>query len=603
MDPTEIIQKAVTLLATLSQDGNLNMTTATNSTTSADAPATTINAAATGISSLLTMLLSFSALRDWLKLFVIGGLIETCRRLLFSAWAVVVESFWITATFDYDDDSYNWIMYWLSKHPKWGRARTVEVSTRSFGLNSPAVTVEGDEASDANRRLAYLPSFSETYSLWYKRRYMCVTRTKVQESYYRTSETLQIKILARDHNALTQLLLDAKKSYQAAQEHLITVYASDTCNNWRQVATRPKRPMKSIVLDPGIKDLILDDARDFLESKTWYQERGIPFRRGYLLYGAPGSGKTSIIQSLAGELGLDVYVISLSRMGLDDSSLSELISELPEKCIALMEDIDAAFHRGLNRNMDDDVEKQNLPPDEKDREPKEDEKPSRITLSGLLNALDGVGAQEGRILFATTNRYGALDPALCRPGRMDMHIEFKLASKFQATELYQCFYLPTESKVTEKSDKVSEKQSEKDDDDSAYASGSSSATSSEPGDLIDLSDTPPPTPSPVSLLASQSHRLRAPKLSAKQVAVLAARFAESIPEREVSMASLQGYLMTYKTRPVEAANEASAWAEKQRAEKEKRKKSLTTTRAPSAPAPAPVPTTVDASTSTSPTES
>lgn len=55
------------------------------------------------------------------------------------------------------------------------------------------------------------------------------------------------------------------------------------CNNWRQVATRPKRPMKSIVLDPGIKDLILGDARDFLESKTWYQERGIPFRRGYLL--------------------------------------------------------------------------------------------------------------------------------------------------------------------------------------------------------------------------------------------------------------------------------------------------------------------------------
>lgn len=84
-------------------------------------------------------------------------------------------------------------MYWLSKHPKWGKARTVEVSTRSFGLSSPVVTVEDDEASDANRRLAYLPSFSETYSLWHQRRYMSITRTKVQESYYRTSETLQIK--------------------------------------------------------------------------------------------------------------------------------------------------------------------------------------------------------------------------------------------------------------------------------------------------------------------------------------------------------------------------------------------------------------------------
>jgi chaperone BCS1 len=49
------------------------------------------------------------------------------------------------------------------------------------------------------------------------------------------------------------------------------------------VASRPKRPLCSIVLDPGIKDLLIDDAREFLESKTWYNERGIPFRRGYLL--------------------------------------------------------------------------------------------------------------------------------------------------------------------------------------------------------------------------------------------------------------------------------------------------------------------------------
>jgi mitochondrial chaperone BCS1 len=54
-------------------------------------------------------------------------------------------------------------------------------------------------------------------------------------------------------------------------------------NEWRHVASRPKRPLCSIVLDPGIKDLLIDDAREFLESKTWYNERGIPFRRGYLL--------------------------------------------------------------------------------------------------------------------------------------------------------------------------------------------------------------------------------------------------------------------------------------------------------------------------------
>src|SRR6266851_8044284 len=77
---------------------------------------------------------------------------------------------------------------------------------------------------------------------------------------------------------------------------------------------------------------------------------GIPFRRGYLLYGAPGSGKTSIIHSLAGELGLDIYIISLSKTGLDDTALGSLISSLPEQCIAIMEDIDAAFTHGLTRD-------------------------------------------------------------------------------------------------------------------------------------------------------------------------------------------------------------------------------------------------------------
>lgn len=155
-------------------------------------------------------------------------------------------------------------------------------------------------------------------------------------------------LLTWDHRLLNSLLIEAKKSYEAAQENTISIYVSDTSNNWRHIASRPKRPLTSIVLDPGIKDLLHNDARDFLKSKSWYAARGIPFRRGYLLvcsplpaiisrypfmpnlqYGAPGSGKTSIIHSLAGELGLDVYVISLSRVGLDDTALNEIISELP----------------------------------------------------------------------------------------------------------------------------------------------------------------------------------------------------------------------------------------------------------------------------------
>lgn len=274
-----------------------------------------------------------------------------------------------------------------------------------------------------------------------------------------------------------------------------------------------------------------------------------------------------MIHSLAGELGLDVYVISLSRVGLDDTALSELITDLPSKCIALMEDIDAAFHHGVNRDWDEsssDSALDSSKPGENKTQGQNgpQSSASRITLSGLLNALDGVGAHEGRILYATTNKYAALDPALCRPGRMDLHVEFKLASQYQAKELFRCFYLPSDSAV----------------DDDAKAT-SDSGYSTPKCNLIDLDSIdenlkPVPTEKDATapIYGGSSHRGRAPQLTSCEVSELAANFAASIPEREFSMASLQGYLMAYKTKPYNAVKEADAWVEKERAERlEKRK--------------------------------
>ena len=277
-------------------------------------------------------------------------------------------------------------------------------------------------------------------------------------------------ILGGSHQIVQDLLAEARECWQKAKGERVSVYASGTRNKWHLITSRPKRPLKSIILDTGVKEAILEDALDFLYSKEWYLERGIPFRRGYLLvslhphphdahasfpnrlwYGAPGSGKTSLIQSIAGELNLDVYVISLSQAGLDDSSLRGLISDLPEHCIALMEDIDAAFHHTLTRDLPgegetpEETKGPNVPTVPQERS-------SRLSLSGLLNALDGVGVQEGRLLFATTNRYEALDAALRRPGRMDVHVGFKLASRYQVGELFRRFYLPSpRTSITQRS--------------------------------------------------------------------------------------------------------------------------------------------------------
>ena len=160
-----------------------------------------------------------------------------------------------------------------------------------------------------------------------------------------------------------------------------------------------------------------------------------------------------MIHALAGALQLDVYVVSLSASWISDSTLTTLMGRVPARCVVLLEDLDAAFTRSTSR----DVSAQD---DDKDGDKKDGEEGDKATagfsmsrkrrdqlsdvntlsLSGLLNALDGVAAAEGRLLFATTNHLEKLDPALSRPGRMDVWIEFRNASKWQAEALFRNFF-------------------------------------------------------------------------------------------------------------------------------------------------------------------
>lgn len=162
------------------------------------------------------------------------------------------------------------------------------------------------------------------------------------------------------------------------------------------MTSKSKRPWKSITLAEGVKDFLLKDVKEFFANEDWFKDRGLPFRRGILLYGIPGTGKTSTVHAIASELELPVYILLLSLKDMDDSKLADMMSGLPKRCILLLEDIDCAFKS-------------------RTAEKKDDNNTSTITLSGLLNSIDGLFAPEGRLLFATTNHIEHLDPALIRP--------------------------------------------------------------------------------------------------------------------------------------------------------------------------------------------
>ncbi|KAG2057581.1 P-loop containing nucleoside triphosphate hydrolase protein [Suillus hirtellus] len=365
---------------------------------------------------------SANAIQDTLKLVVIGGTVETARRASAGAWHTFLDSFFLTAHFSQEDYPYDWLMHWLSKQPAWGRSREFEITTRTVGRNGLTQSTTGDldeededEEEDAlvhgrrKRKVAFMPSIDTTHTIYYRGHWLRITRTKRYPDYGHGS-ALKISVIARNNDILKKLVLEAKREYEKDAEHRVHIFMADTTYGcWRWNGARQKRPMSSIVLQPGVKDMLLADCKDFLCSEDWYAERGIPFRRGYLLHGVPGSGKTSLIHSLAGELGLDIYVVSLSSKGMSDNTLTTLMGHVPSRCILLLEDLDAAFTRSVSR----DASSTGAPTaSNTNSTTTETNDGSTLSLSGLLNSLDGVAAAEGRLLFATTNHIERLDPAL-----------------------------------------------------------------------------------------------------------------------------------------------------------------------------------------------
>lgn len=233
-------------------------------------------------------------------------------------------------------------------------------------------------------------------------------------------ETVTITGLSSSRSVFPELLAEARERAEEGTEGKTKVYIARGFQ-WEQFGKpRSRRPMGSVVLADGVTERIEADLKGFIARRKWYAERGIPYRRGYMLHGPPGSGKTSFIQSLAGSLGYDICLLNLVERGLSDDKLHHLLGLVPERCIVLLEDVDSAFNKRVKTEADGFQ--------------------NGVTFSGLLNALDGVTSSEERIIFMTTNHLERLDPALIRPGRVDFNELLDDAHGEQAYRHFVKFY-------------------------------------------------------------------------------------------------------------------------------------------------------------------
>lgn len=188
-------------------------------------------------------------------------------------------------------------------------------------------------------------------------------------------------------------------------------------NGWKNLTRLPKRSFDTIYLPKKQKDRVYNDLKKFFDLKEEYRKLGIPWKRNYLFEGAPGTGKTSLIYSLASEFNLNIYIINLGPK-VDDSVFMSAISHIPKNSILLLEDIDALF-----------VERKS-----------NDNNKSLVSFSGILNVLDGMARKDGLIVFMTTNYKEHLDKALIRPSRIDFTISFDKCNKEQIIQMFNKFF-------------------------------------------------------------------------------------------------------------------------------------------------------------------
>lgn len=212
-------------------------------------------------------------------------------------------------------------------------------------------------------------------------------------------------------------LQEEDKALRSTKKKNPALVLCNSWGSWDHHSDVPRRPLETVILKDGLLESIVDDLDRFLKDEKRYVDRAIPWHRGYLFYGPPGTGKTSLARALASHFDMDLWHFPLGDVK-SDTNLLTMMAEIQPRSILLLEDIDV-YHAATER---------------------EESLNSSASLSGLLNALDGVTTPHGLIVLMTTNNIDALDPSLIREGRIDKLIKIDYVDADQITRMYKLFY-------------------------------------------------------------------------------------------------------------------------------------------------------------------
>lgn len=343
---------------------------------------------------------------------IIAGALYYLRSIPKLIWEWVRWAGSLEVEISNDSPIYEAILRWVTQRTtgKWYNRsfKLVEDGNQNHG-------VPNDSDSPRPRRDWLLsPGYGKSWA-WFERRAVLVRREAKNEqhaSHSMVRETINLRIFSTDYARLARLIDSFREATEAT---MVPVYLW-RADYWALIDRRRPRDLESVVLPDGKMEMIAADLRRFLASEAWYVERGVPYRRGYLFAGPPGTGKSSAALAFASAEKLPLYALNLGSL-TTDNELIDAVSSVPANAILLIEDVDSSL-----ASRDREVE-------------------TKLTLPALLNAVDGAYAREGRILILTANDPSRVAPALLRPGRVDVRVEFRLSAAPEAARMFERFFV------------------------------------------------------------------------------------------------------------------------------------------------------------------
>jgi len=330
-----------------------------------------------------------------ISLWALGSASFFARGIPKSIWEMVVKQTTVTLTLNNVDDVYDNFLRWYHTTGRSSKSRTLVAKNQIYSWY-------GDTS---DRGLDISSGYGTHYFMFDGKPFRFVRELKDANNTKEVKESIYLTTFGRSQIKFHQLLIEITPKKVDKDLTQIYKWNGNKDGYWKSYARQPRRKFSSVILPKETKNEIVEHIDTFLNSREWYMKHGIPYRTGVILYGMPGTGKTSLVRALCDKFEKPLYILSLS--GIRDDTLEEALALLPRNSLLLIEDIDT-YSVTKSRDSNDEQNSEEF---------------SMLSLSGLLNVIDGIMASDGRILIATTNHINQLDSALTRRGRFNISVE------------------------------------------------------------------------------------------------------------------------------------------------------------------------------------